>query len=140
MAAKKYYAVKKGKVTGIFQTWDECRSAVEGYSGAQYKGFSTLKEAEEYLGGVCSGQAATGKEEILSGGHVQGRGKSPLKQAGAEEVGSSCLQKVRQKREMSRGSGTDEIPDEGELVAYVDGGYAAHIREYAVGCVFLLPG
>lgn len=50
MAAKKYYAVKKGKVTGVFETWEECRNAVEGYPGAQYKGFSTWEEAREYLG------------------------------------------------------------------------------------------
>ncbi|MCM1065532.1 MAG: ribonuclease H family protein [Eubacterium sp.] len=58
MAAKKYYAVRTGKTTGVFKTWDECRNAVEGYPGAQYKGFSTLEEAEEYLGvkGTSVGQ------------------------------------------------------------------------------------
>lgn len=49
--AKKVYAVKKGKVTGIFNTWDECKKNVHGFPGAQYKSFPTLKEAEEYLGG-----------------------------------------------------------------------------------------
>lgn len=51
MAKKKIYAVKKGKTTGIFRTWAECSSAVKGYSGAQYKGFSTMDEAEQYLYG-----------------------------------------------------------------------------------------
>ena len=51
MAKKKIYAVKKGKTTGIFRTWAECSSAVRGYSGAQYKGFSTMDEAEQYLYG-----------------------------------------------------------------------------------------
>ncbi len=51
MAAKKYYAVKKGKKTGVFSTWEECREAVEGYAGVQYKGFSTREEAEAYLEG-----------------------------------------------------------------------------------------
>ena len=50
MAAKKFYAVKKGKKTGIYDNWDACKSMIEGYSGAEYKGFSTLKEAREYLG------------------------------------------------------------------------------------------
>lgn len=49
MAAKKVYAVKRGKVTGVFYAWEECRNAVEGYPGAEYKGFSTLEEAQEYL-------------------------------------------------------------------------------------------
>lgn len=50
MAAKKYYAVKKGKSTGIFHTWEECRASVEGCSGAEYKSFTSLPEAEKYLG------------------------------------------------------------------------------------------
>ncbi len=49
MAKKKYYAVKKGKVTGIFQTWEECKRQVEGYSGAVYKSFGTEGEAKSYL-------------------------------------------------------------------------------------------
>lgn len=48
--AKKYYAVRKGKVTGIFETWDECKSSVDGYSGAEYKSFPNKEDAEEYLG------------------------------------------------------------------------------------------
>ena len=50
MAKKKVYAVKKGKVTGLFDTWEKCRAAVHGYPGAEYKGFSTEEEAEIYLG------------------------------------------------------------------------------------------
>ena len=48
--AKKYYAVRKGAVTGIFDNWDECKSSVDGYSGAEYKSFSSIEEAEGYLG------------------------------------------------------------------------------------------
>lgn len=50
MAAKNYYAVKKGKSTGIFKDWPSCKEAVDGYPGAEYKGFALLAEAEEYLG------------------------------------------------------------------------------------------
>ena len=50
MAAKRYYAVKKGKVAGIFRTWEQCRASVEGYPGAEYKGFATIEKAEDYLG------------------------------------------------------------------------------------------
>ena len=50
MAAKKVYAVKKGKTTGIFHTWEACKASVDGCPGAEYKGFASLKEAESYLG------------------------------------------------------------------------------------------
>ena len=46
----KFYAVKNGYHTGIYNTWEECRKEVSGYSGAQYKSFGTLADAEEYLG------------------------------------------------------------------------------------------
>ncbi|WP_288981598.1 ribonuclease H family protein [uncultured Parvimonas sp.] len=47
--AKKYYAVKVGKSTGIFGTWDECKKQVVGFSGAIYKSFQSLDKAKEYL-------------------------------------------------------------------------------------------
>jgi len=45
MAAKKFYAVRKGKITGVFSNWADCKASVEGYPGAEYKGFATLEEA-----------------------------------------------------------------------------------------------
>ena len=49
MAKKKFYAVKVGKIPGIYSTWNECEAQVKGVSGAKYKSFATLKEAEEFL-------------------------------------------------------------------------------------------
>ena len=48
--AVKFYAVKVGRTTGIFNTWDECKKQVDGFGGAIYKSFPTAKEAMEYLG------------------------------------------------------------------------------------------
>jgi ribonuclease HI len=39
--------VWRGRLTGIFDSWDECRKQVEGYEGAQYKGYLTRELAEE---------------------------------------------------------------------------------------------
>lgn len=50
MAAKKVYAVKKGKTPGIFDNWEQCKASVEGVPGAEYKGFTDRKEALAYLG------------------------------------------------------------------------------------------
>ena len=47
MAKKNYYAVKQGKVPGIYRTWDACKAQVHGYPGAIYKGFERL-EAVSY--------------------------------------------------------------------------------------------
>ena len=50
MAKKKFYAVKQGRKTGMFLTWDDCKKQVMGYPGAIYKSFGTEAEAKEYLG------------------------------------------------------------------------------------------
>ena len=55
MAKKKFYAVKQGRKTGMFLTWDDCKKQVMGYPGAIYKSFETKEEAEEYLGITADG-------------------------------------------------------------------------------------
>lgn len=46
----KFYAVKNGRKTGVFLTWDECKDQVAGFKGAVFKSFKTLSEAEVFLG------------------------------------------------------------------------------------------
>lgn len=62
MATKKFYAVKKGKVTGIFDSWDACKASVDGFPGASYKGFATQQEAQAYLDGGAVGQSGEGSD------------------------------------------------------------------------------
>lgn len=47
--AVKYYAVRKGINPGIYKDWNTCKAMVTGFSGAQYKSFTTLQEAEAYI-------------------------------------------------------------------------------------------
>ena len=48
--ASKFYAVKKGKIPGIYNSWDDCKKMVDGFPGAVYKSFKTLEEAETFVG------------------------------------------------------------------------------------------
>lgn len=52
MAKKKYYAVKIGTKTGIYETWAECELQVKGVSGAEYRAFTSLSDAEAYIAGT----------------------------------------------------------------------------------------
>ena len=47
--ASKFYAVKKGKIPGIYNSWDDCKKMVDGFPGAVYKSFKTLEEAEAFV-------------------------------------------------------------------------------------------
>lgn len=49
MAKKKYYAVKAGKSTGVYFSWEECKKQVHGFPGAIFKSFGTLEEAEDFI-------------------------------------------------------------------------------------------
>ena len=50
MAKKKYYAIRKGKVPGIYETWDDCKAQTHGFPGAVFKSFSTREEAQAFMG------------------------------------------------------------------------------------------
>ena len=44
-----YYAVKKGKKPGIYETWKECQAQVHGYKGAAFKKFPDRAAALAYI-------------------------------------------------------------------------------------------
>lgn len=48
--SKKLYAVKKGREPGIYKTYEECLAQVEGYPGAEFRGFTKEAEAKAYIG------------------------------------------------------------------------------------------
>jgi len=48
---KKYYTVWKGHRTGVFETWDDCKSQITNFEGAQYKSFPTFELAKTALKG-----------------------------------------------------------------------------------------
>ena len=45
----KFYAVRVGRVPGIYTSWDACKAQVKGYPGAVYKSFKTHQEAQSFL-------------------------------------------------------------------------------------------
>lgn len=44
-----FYAVAKGRETGIFKTWAECEKQVKNFSKPVYRKFKVKSEAEEFL-------------------------------------------------------------------------------------------
>lgn len=44
-----FYAVARGRQTGIFGSWSECQEQIKGFSGPKFKKFSTQSEAQEFL-------------------------------------------------------------------------------------------
>jgi len=44
-----FYAVARGRVPGIYETWEECRSQTDKFKSTLYKKFKTRGEAEEFI-------------------------------------------------------------------------------------------
>ncbi|KAF2128740.1 ribonuclease H-like protein [Dothidotthia symphoricarpi CBS 119687] len=60
----KFYAVKAGRIPGIYHSWEDCKRQVEG-TRSVYKSFSTLAEANAFINGnpsaTSSSKAQNGK-------------------------------------------------------------------------------
>lgn len=117
--AKKYYAVKVGLTTGIFETWEECKASVEGYPGALYKSFKDLADAHAYMGW-------SGKQMSL----FDLTGGNPAEQpSDTDEIDYTPIQ-------------NEEAPDTDRpysnsmnAVAYVDGSFNAETGVFGYGVV-----
>lgn len=48
---KKFYVVWAGHKPGVYATWADCQAQTKGFSGAEFKSFESLKEAQEAFEG-----------------------------------------------------------------------------------------
>lgn len=115
---KNFYAVRKGVCPGIYKSWEECQQNVTGFSGAEFKGFKTLEEAEEYMGS----SAATGAGENAVRESAAGRSACGVNASAALTDGAN---------------GEKEASD--ECFAFVDGSFNAVTKVYGYGG-FLVDG
>ncbi|KAL1887743.1 hypothetical protein Cpir12675_006431 [Ceratocystis pirilliformis] len=47
----KFYAVRKGRVPGVYSTWTDCQGQIVGYKGAVFKSFPNLSDAQAFVEG-----------------------------------------------------------------------------------------
>lgn len=59
-----FYAVKQGRKPGVYNTWAQCEEQIKGFSGAKYKKFTSLEEAEIFAG-IIDGKNNVDKDEQL---------------------------------------------------------------------------
>lgn len=60
-----YYAVRVGRVPGIYKTWDECKKQVHGFKGASYKKFSSLIDAKNFISNEEKKKVTEAKKDEL---------------------------------------------------------------------------
>lgn len=79
----KYYAVKEGRVPGVYTTWAECEAQVKGYPGADYKKFNNEEDARLFVYGVC--------ETITTVNQMEFKGYEP----GVQNIKPSTLEEIK---------------------------------------------
>lgn len=118
MAKSKYYAIRVGKRTGIFKSWDKCKSYVHGYSGAEYKSFSNEQDALAYL----KGEKAPAKRKLIP----------PMDQKPTKEQSKKPINPLKQPD-----TPLCEIPVDKKCIAYVDGSYNSNTNTYGSGGIII---
>lgn len=64
MAKKtKFYVVWKGKRPGIYESWKDCKAAITGYAGAEYKSFESFDQAKKAYNGNYADYRGSKKEK-----------------------------------------------------------------------------
>ena len=110
--AGKFYAVRVGRVPGIYLSWDACKKNIDGFSGAVYKSFKTKAEAEAFMGAGASGYGSTAGKAGTSG-NASAAGKTAVRASSEKNVAG-------------------EVPDSLPY-AFVDGSYNAATKVYGYG-------
>ncbi len=112
---KYYYAVKEGRMPGVYKTWADCEKQVKGYRGAVYKKFPTYEEAFKF----------TNPDQVLV------KRINDIKDKDEEEkntkVEGSEEENLIQQEELIQG----------EAIAYVDGSFDLEHFTYSYGVVFI---
>ena len=131
--AKKFYAVRNGRVPGVYMTWADCEKQVKGFGGAIYKSFSTEAEARAFV--EDSGLSLS---DFMSANKSEPKSSQDVKSIsiGSKSVGSTF-------RAQSKVSASVVIPDftkSNHVVAYIDGSYNKGTNTVGAGGVIFLNG
>lgn len=114
-----FYAVRCGRLPGIYDNWGMVEPLITGFAGAQFKGFSTKQEALEYL------QRRDEKQPLLQ------RSSLVPKAAAAGAAGPAVVAATLSSmhplsmppgtRQVPVRIGVDGTPTDGSLLVYCDG-------------------
>lgn len=63
-----HYAVRKGKIPGIYETWAEAKEQISGFKGAVYKKFTQYEDALKYYNDCQDLKTSEGRFQIYTDG------------------------------------------------------------------------
>ncbi|VDP29896.1 unnamed protein product [Soboliphyme baturini] len=63
-----YYAVRSGYKPGVYETWDDCKRQVDGFSAAEFRKFKKKQDALKFIGSASSDAALYPEDESATAG------------------------------------------------------------------------
>ena len=129
--AKKFYAVRNGRVPGVYMTWADCEKQVKGFGGAIYKSFPTEAEARAFV-----------EDSGLSLSDFMSANKSEPKSSQGVKSKSISYKSVnsRAQRKVSASVVKPDFTKPNHVVAYIDGSYNKGTNTVGAGGVIFLNG
>lgn len=129
MAKQKYYAVKNGKIKGVYFTWKDCQAMVIGFPNAVYKSFEDPYEAMDF---------ALGKKRDTD------QKLNTVEEEKKEDVKSEEKCDTKKKDNIEYSNNTinvrDNLGTENYIEAYVDGSFDVANKSYGSGGVLIKGG
>ncbi|XP_062934439.1 ribonuclease H1 [Cynocephalus volans] len=129
-----FYAVRRGRRTGVFLTWNECRVQVDRFPAARFKKFATEDEAWAFVRNSVSPDSSEGqKNKHVQESQVKAR-KSLREPPGgdSDESTEPCAKRVKQNTESAPSVGKDTFSYMGDFViVYTDGCCSSNGRRRA---------
>ena len=65
-----FYAVRKGRNPGIYESWSSCERQVKGFSGAIYKKFSSREEALKFIKQTTASAVASATAVVVNSSRI----------------------------------------------------------------------
>lgn len=126
-----YYVVRKGLKPGLYNSWQECKEQVDGYSGAEYKKVVGRIAALKYLDPSI----------VIKKEKAKKNSKTASQSAKDKEVKVGYDVKPIKSTADVKSSETfinpEDIRDEYEFIAFVDGSYDKFTKTYGSGVIVL---
>uniref|UniRef100_A0A8C0XYU7 Ribonuclease H1 n=1 Tax=Castor canadensis TaxID=51338 RepID=A0A8C0XYU7_CASCN len=129
-----FYAVRRGRRTGVFLTWNECRAQVDRFPAARFKKFATEDEAWAFVRSSGSSDGSEGQKNTCvpeSQVKASKRFREPLDE-GEDENKEPCAKQTRQHTELTPPANKDTFSYMGDyVVVYTDGCCSSNGRRRA---------
>ncbi|XP_058988761.1 ribonuclease H1 [Mustela lutreola] len=91
-----FYAVRRGRKAGVFQTWSECRAQVDRFPAARFKKFATEEEAWAFVGRPAGPGGAEGTEDKHEQESQVKANKRLREPSDGDENAEPCAKQARQ--------------------------------------------